>query len=575
VLQVKRKMLTSIMPKLFGLFVFMVIVLCCPNAAHAQGVCNGASPTWTAASASAQDVQACFNNTLHCDDTIIVPSGSSTWSSQVSFTAPTGCATNHGVTVQGATTCDGTPGVQVNTCTDNTNITLGSGGAFHIHGSSSGVAFVTGFTFIITVANAVTQCPIGVGAPHGQVGFRFHHNHIKNPIGGAPSVSTAGYGLIDHVLWDDTAQGTIPLNFFGDFATRGALNWTDPTNFGSNEAVYVEDSRENASSPSTEGFFDAYFGAKIVIRHNTIINNLMGGGHGTDSGGFRSVVLYEIYNNTLTNNTMGSQLIMNSRGGTLLFYNNTMSGSYNWGGVSLQYFRFSLPSDVTRWGTMNAGLNWIPESLSETPCVSGVGACNTLNAPDWQANHSYATLAAIGPLTNNSGRWNYQNQSGSSCTSGGAQPAWNQQVTDQAGANDVFTTDGTCTWTNVGGDTGPPAGTGAGFLASNPDTACSSGTNCTRYFDNNGGTYPFRDQPGTIHDQVVYGNYAWNNTVSGVPNTAVFSTDTPSAVQSGRDYFNNVVAPGYTPYVYPHPLNTSGSPPPALTPPTNMTAVVN
>jgi hypothetical protein len=47
--------------------------------------------------------------------------------------------------------------------------------------------------------------------------------------------------------------------------------------------------------------------------------------------------------------------------------------------------------------------------------------------------------------------------------------------------------------------------------------------------------------------------YAWNNKVNGTLSNMV--SNAPSVVVEGRDFFNTV-KPGYTPYVYPHPLVT-------------------
>jgi hypothetical protein len=147
--------------------ILLLIILLLLLAGKTQAkTCNGASPTWTAATASAADVQACFNKKLHCDDTIIIPAGDSIWNQSVDFTPPTLCAANHGATVQGQTTCDGIPGVAVTRCTDRTNITFGANGAFHANGSNTGLAIVTGMTFIIGTGHYAPNCPIGVGGAH-------------------------------------------------------------------------------------------------------------------------------------------------------------------------------------------------------------------------------------------------------------------------------------------------------------------------------------------------------------------------------------------------------------------------
>jgi hypothetical protein len=55
--------------------------------------------------------------------------------------------------------------------------------------------------------------------------------------------------------------------------------------------------------------------------------------------------------------------------------------------------------------------------------------------------------------------------------------------------------------------------------------------------------------------------YVWGNTLNGNVGTAN-NSGYPN-IQENRDFFNNTAKPGYTPYVYPHPLtgmtNSSGS----------------
>jgi hypothetical protein len=76
--------------------------------------------------------------------------------------------------------------------------------------------------------------------------------------------------------------------------------------------------------------------------------------------------------------------------------------------------------------------------------------------------------------------------------------------------------------------------------------------------------YPCRDQVGRstdfsdteVHPQALEPLYAWNNTFDGSP-VAIESRDicdlSLEHVVEGRDFINGV-RPGYTPYVYPHPL---------------------
>lgn len=537
----------------------------------ALAACSGGSPTWTAASTSAVDVQACLNQTLHCGDTVVIPSGSSTWTTQVTMTPPTSCSANQGLTLQGATVCTGgcpagSGGASL-AFTDNTTITLSnaSGSSLFV-GQCSNTAFCTleNITFIDGVAQSNAQ--LGIQGTHGQVSFRAHNIHFQSALTtGVDAIFYNGYGLVDHWLTNSTSTAgneSTPLNFGGDLTTHGELNWNDATNFGSSEAIFVEDSQfVSANGGNTgEGLFDAYYGCKITLRHSIVTGFQVGGWHGTDSGGYRSCVLGDIYNLTLS--TTPSQVVGNTRGGVLLFHDNALTGNWTTG-WNLQYYRFLGQASSTGWGRAGAHRDWTPLSITQSAALSSVV---TLGAPDWQANHSYTCSAGapcqIGPLTNNGGTgiggaggFNYE--ATANCTSGGSAPMWNQ--TFPSGTQ----SDGTCTWTNIGGGTSEGPG-GSGFCAANPDTPASSDATCSalsggdtasRFFDANGGVYPFRDQPGRSHNQLLTPNYAWNNSGAGLPSPIMFTdSGTASIIQVNVDYFTNTAMPGYSPYTYPHPL---------------------
>lgn len=571
-------------------YLLLLVILFCGHATRAQS-CSGSSPTWTASDASSTAVQDCLNETLSCGDTIVVPSDTKTWTVQVTMTPPTGCAANQGVTLEGQSTCTPSLGGQIaSSCTDNTNITLSySGGSNLLVQTCSNTAFcrVTGFSF--TIGASVGAGSIQVNGTHGQVGYRVDHTHIINSSTSGPIVfnQNAGYGLFDHVGQTDTASSpSIMFNFYGDFASRGYATWNDTTNPGSNQAAYVEDSFFNTTNSSSEGLFDAYAGCKIVIRYSTLNGNELGGWHGTDSGQYRGCVLGEIYNNTITYAGSSNIPLMNTRSGILLFSNNvvTATGSGVWTSIDLQYYRISnqIPQEISTWGAADTGfggINWQPLSATSTNILSDIV---TANASDWTASHAYSEGNIIGPLSNNAGSGTaggiggYNFQAEGNCTSSGTEPnPWNQTP-------GMTQSDGSCTWLNIGGAT---ESSSVFFDSSNPDTMCTSGGTCTRYLDSGSGVYPFRDQPGLVHNQVVYGNYSCNNSGAGLPAT-VLTTDsaTSSVIQSGRDYFNNTCASGYTPYQYPHPLDTPAvtttapAPAPMFTelppPPTDLTVSI-
>jgi hypothetical protein len=492
-----------------------------------------------AASCNASDVQTAINSATN-GQTVNVPAGTCTWAAQV-------VNSGNGVTLSGQTVCtpNGTPGTSGYSisCTDSTVINLNANQALNMSNcSATSFCRVTGFTF---VAQYVTNggANLQMSGTHGQVSFRFDHNHFIMPNGAGSNYVLAlndGYGLADDNYFQDTnstAPGSAVMALGGDFNTHGYLNWNDPTMLGTNQAIYLENNYYSTSYTNSEGFFDGYFGVKVVARYNTIIGNKIGGWHGTDSGNMRSGVYGEIYDNYVTNSSGTTMNIGVMRGGTMLFWNNAIGGSSQWNSVTMEYNRVANPSNTfSGFGSAGPGLNWTPVSTDPTQLGSDQ---MTLDAPDWTANHTYAAGATLGPQSNDSGGFDFQNQ-GSSCTSGGSYPGWTQSV-------DGTTNDGGCTWTNVGGTTTPSQSSTAGFCLGNPDTMavtnaiCSAllpGDTATRYFDAKGGVYPYRDQPGRGHNQQLFPAYEWSNSGPGLPNPVFQPADsgTASIVTPNRDY---------------------------------------
>lgn len=491
------------------------------------GACAGSSPTWTSTPDSSS-LQSCITG-ASSGDTINVSSGSATWTSVVSATLP--------VNIIGATSCTGSgdPNGSTSgaiTCTDNTTITLNSSSGLNTSGCStriSGLTFVAGYSN----SNGLIQ----MTGTYGSQCARFDHNHFSSSFN-VPLTIYSTYALVDHNLIQDTVtSGTGPelMLFLGSLSTNGYQDWENATPLGTNQQIIVEQNQFTSAGPFPYGPYDAHAGGYYTFRFNTVTGFGIGDTHGTDSGGFRSVVLNEQYQNKLSSPPSAAQgVFAGQRGGTMMFWGNTAGGS-PWNGVQLSYYRVTGQSNSALWGTAGAGLNWTPVSATITSSNATVA---TLNAADWQASHSYGANAFIGPTSSNAGSFNFQNQGGT-CTSGGTRPGTFSQ-TFPGGT----TTDNTCTWTNVGGSTAasPAPGTAAGFLSTAPDTPCSSGVTCTYYLDSLGGsagTYPFRDQPGRGHNQVLMPDYEWLNTGASLP-TPLFQPDSglSGTVNANRDYYD-------------------------------------
>ena len=173
----------------------------------------------------------------------------------------------------------------------------------------------------------------------GEVGFRFHHSRLfDNAVAGGRGIYVfSGYGLIDHLTVDvidrTSSDQMISVNGSSASADGGYTPWTWPLTMGSNKAVYIEDCTFTIANQK-EDVIDAYAGARLVIRNNRFHDTSVGF-HGTDSGGMRSPVSVELYNNAFTNNSPAARRAVTNRGGTAVYFNNTYGGSTPWYGLYL------------------------------------------------------------------------------------------------------------------------------------------------------------------------------------------------------------------------------------------------
>ena len=170
-------------------------------------------------------------------------------------------------------------------------------------------------------------------------------DHIKfdfSTTNGAIAIMVTGVntGLIDHVTFQGGSY--LGVSVIGHTNTEwindptkmieGKNAWAIPTNLGTVEAVYVEDSTWNLNGSWSSAVNDLWMGGRIVFRYNTVNDAFFqthSPGHiGRDRGGLK----YEIYNNTWKgkNQYRWAQI----RSGTGVIFNNTVSG-YTWNHVDL------------------------------------------------------------------------------------------------------------------------------------------------------------------------------------------------------------------------------------------------
>jgi len=256
--------------------------------------------TFNAASCSVSDVQTAINQTSN-GDTVQVPGGTVTWDATVTISS------SHQITLDGGG------------CT----ITWGSSGSGGMS-VTAGTAYntrITNFTFI--GAEPDRTCPITITSNTSPLTstFRFDHNTLHS--GGHESAGGIificqngnGPGLFDHDAFTTTNGADEMLHFQGLGASNNG-GWLDVVTPGSANMIFVEDNTFTCTSATLASAFEGYYGARVVVRHNTF-NNAQTEFHG---GGGIGTRWWEIYNNNFINANMCF------RAGSGVVFSNTNAG---------------------------------------------------------------------------------------------------------------------------------------------------------------------------------------------------------------------------------------------------------
>ena len=231
-------------------------------------------------------------------DTVVVPSGTATWSSSISIPSAKDLSIIGG-------------GI------DNTVITCSSGTCFTIaHEGSSSESRISGFTFNSGVFD--------MGGIDGTKPVRIDHNKFTS-TSTLLTWSVAGWtsGIHPSVLFDNNVFHNHRIVVDG---TKGELvegDWQhelweqEPPSGGWPYIVYIE-SNTITTSGITANMPDAARGGRFVFRFNTIDDDYTEV-HGVQ-GNVRAAQWWEIYHNDYTNNPWTMMFI---RGGSGLVFNNT------------------------------------------------------------------------------------------------------------------------------------------------------------------------------------------------------------------------------------------------------------
>jgi hypothetical protein len=368
---------------------------------------DAGATTFTAKSVSFADVRSAI--ALARDgDTIMVPAGTASWASTLVI--------SKSITLQGATTFTGSPGNP--TVTDATiiqdNIARTSanyGGVmilFHNLVTTQSVR-LTGFTF--KTGTVTTKCDNGAIQIAGICpSVRMDHCHFDRLHSG-PCAHFTGwiYGVFDHCKCDMLYRGPAVRSSYGAWNNQrnGWGSWADYPYFGSEKFIFIEDNliiNLNSNKTPNYGGIDADTGGRFVARHNTFINgNIFY--HGTDTGaggaykrGTRAV---EIYNNTFSA-SFPSLAPGQNRGGSLLWHDNTYTGTYK-GGMTLRPYRtFEYEGKLPLWAGADGTSPWDYNATEAGGThVDGHAPYTYATGTHVGANNSKTVMVSGTPWTNN------------------------------------------------------------------------------------------------------------------------------------------------------------------------------
>jgi len=471
------------------------------------GIWNGFTALGTVynSDGSAASVQG-LHNAVQNGDTITVPAGTFTWATKVNITKA--------ITLQGA----GVGQTIIKDAVQGSSllqVTLVAGNLTRL----TGIEFQDGGR----TGNYLAGILLFTGSNTDGSKLRMDHCKI-NDLNGMLVAETV-IGVIDHVDFIRATVNRTGCNFvihdtFWNGGTNGEASWVDATQFGTDRFLFIEDCTytDTTGAPGQAGITDSYGGARFVVRHCQIHNGTVQT-HGTESNGrARGTRSIEVYDNTFTGSNI-NRFVGTLRSGVALFHDNTITGYWTFGTLfATQAFRCQ---DVfSPWGG-----------------ADGTSVWDTNTGP-----HFSGTVTAVGTrtVTVSGANWTTNQWKGYTIRRDTTSPSpWFAEILSNTGNTikyqwGVF---GSLTF-NVG-DTfkiyrvvqalDSPGRARGSLITGNPPVV-----------------------PSGWNDQVTEPCYAWNNPADGGQQVG-FDPGNIS-IRIGEHIFNNTPMPGYTPYVYPHPL---------------------
>jgi hypothetical protein len=254
----------------------------------------------------------------------------------------------------------------------------------------TGINFTASSLAIVVTSTTSTFC------------YRIDHNTFINSAATSVFVQVGGNGpgLIDH----NTFKGGGASEDIHNFGTGAGNNngWTDNLSPGGSQMVFIEDNTfDNFSTTVVNSGLEAYYGARTVARHNTLIYTQLDE-HGTSGSTTNaSARWYEFYDNFFESNSQNQCCYITLRGGTGVVWGNTNDGTSTHTPYQLEVTEDSSSGTSPRQWQVGSGIGGVTDGHNSCPAPTGY---TTNSAPlqiwgnqsNWStmSNQNTATIAA-------------------------------------------------------------------------------------------------------------------------------------------------------------------------------------
>ena len=367
-------------------------------------------------------------------------------------------------------------------------------------------------------------------------GSQFRMDHCQFGDLNGMHVFNTVVGVIDHNTFAAGAKAGDTIEVYGHNWNNGTLgdgSYAADSNFGTDKFLFIEDNVFHFSGGTGgKGITDSYGGGRFVVRYNQIFDDMTVETHGTESNQrARGVRAVEVYNNTFTG-TDKNRFIGKMRSGVILLHDNTITGYWK-GSTEFTLQNYRCQDMFAPWDQADGQSQW------------------DVNQPGGPFYSGAVTASGSQTVTVTGTSWTTDQWKGYTIRrdNPSGSPAFAEITSNTANTiSYLFGVFGTLSFQV--GDTfklykvnqalDQPGRVKGSLIRGNPPV-----------------------KPGGWNDQVTEACYAWNNTSGGASMVGFVRGNL--VIRPGEHYFNNTPMPGYTPYIYPHPLVNGVRPPEQMT----------